>query len=73
MGSRAYGRSCGAEILWVQLASGKRMPLDLKNMEQRFIVSGTTEPMQGSSRRTYLSHFAVCPNADEHRRPREAP
>jgi hypothetical protein len=68
MGSRSYCRSCGAELLWVQLASGKRMPLDVGSMEQRFIVSGATEPMSGSARRTYLSHFATCPNAEQHRK-----
>lgn len=39
-------RSCGADIHWIETASGKRMPVN---------PDGT-------------SHFATCPNADQHRK-----
>lgn len=64
--------SCGAEILWVKTAAGKSMPLSIASKEKRFVsergqainyagadVWGVTD--------TYLSHFADCPNAAQHR------
>lgn len=45
-------RSCGADILWCITKKGKKMPVDL--------------PPDGSDEPT-TSHFATCPNADEHR------
>jgi len=62
-------RTCQAAIIWAVTVSGKRMPLDAKP-EVRFILNedtGTT-----SARKTYMSHFATCPNAAQHRKPREA-
>lgn len=41
--------SCGADIVWIVTAAGKRMPVDA---------------------RTHESHFATCPNAAHHRKPR---
>jgi hypothetical protein len=67
MGSRAYCKSCGAEILWVLTVNGKKMPLSVSSLEQRFIVSAESEEMRASSRRTYRSHYSDCPNAAQHR------
>lgn len=68
MASRAYCRSCGAEILWIITGAGKRMPLDVRSVERRFVVDGSTEPMGAEMRNTYVSHFATCANADQHRK-----
>jgi hypothetical protein len=63
-------KSCGKEIQWVKMDSGKAMPVDVtpKSMVQ---VSGDghDEPM-GKVVRVFESHFATCPNAAQHRSPR---
>ncbi len=76
-------RSCGQMIVWVRTKSGKNMPCDSQLVtfksetggkerivtEQGNIISGKT----GVSREEadgigYISHFATCPYADEHRK-----
>ena len=66
-------RSCGAEIIWAQTEFGKLMPMDAEPT----ILPGafTLESQDGTSTkrarlvgRYYISHFATCPNAAEHRR-----
>lgn len=47
-------RSCGAQVVWEQTASGKKMPMDV-------------EPGPDGKR---VSHFATCPQADEWRKPK---
>lgn len=42
-------RSCGADITWVQTASGARMPLDLHQTKE---IDGKV---------CALTHFATCP------------
>jgi hypothetical protein len=61
-------RSCGADILWIETEIGKAMPIDA-TPEKRIIL----RPVGGTSRvgkvvDTYISHFATCPEADQHRR-----
>jgi hypothetical protein len=68
MADRGTCKSCGAAILWVVTASGKRMPLDA-NAERRFVIE-PEEPPLALSRETYSSHFATCPNAAQHRKDR---
>lgn len=56
-------RSCGAPLIWGLTAAGKRMPVD------------ATDPLLAPIARvvdTYVSHFATCPKAAEHRQPRPA-
>lgn len=76
-------RSCNAEIRWAKTAAGKRMPLDLEPSptgnvqlglvggEEIAIVVGPADAVaaQASGEQLYLSHFATCPNAAQHRRP----
>lgn len=50
-------RSCGAPIFWMVTKADKKMPLDIRSA--RLEEDGT---------RTYLSHFATCPQADQHRK-----
>ncbi len=55
-------RSCGQEIEWLKLKSGKSHPVNVKPV---FI-----EGREGTPIEAYKSHFATCENADEHRSPR---
>lgn len=54
-------RSCNAEVYWIQTATGKKMPVDAA-------VDGGVAP--GLHPGQGVSHFATCPHADQHRRPR---
>jgi hypothetical protein len=67
MADQSNCRSCNAPILWIVTnPGGKRMPLDAKP-EKRFVIEGG----QAFSRDTYVSHFATCPNAAQHRKPKD--
>lgn len=65
--------SCGAEVIWVELKSGKRHPLDAE-----IIVSDGTkllyvDDLRGfkklpAGRKGYVSHFATCPDAKDWRK-----
>jgi hypothetical protein len=65
--------SCGAEIIWAISDNGNRMPLDAK-VEKRFTLtfgdSSDPEwnPPVAHLANTYISHFATCPNAAQHRK-----
>ncbi len=50
--NKAECRSCGAEIFWVELPSGRKGPYD-------------ADPTGDVA-----SHFATCPNANQHRKPK---
>jgi hypothetical protein len=58
-------RSCHAEIIWAVTERGRRMPLSKASERRRFVLEHAT----GIARSvvTYESHFADCPNADQHR------
>jgi hypothetical protein len=70
-------RSCGAPIRWALTTNGRRIPLDPDPVEGGNLAladQGTTpiayyvdpedEPVPGP---LYVSHFATCPNAAQHR------
>lgn len=73
-------RSCGQQILWVRMKSGRSMPCDTLLIPYRqdpegelmlvtpegTVVRGTED--RDSPTAGYRSHFATCPNAGEHRR-----
>lgn len=79
-------KSCGREIVWIKMSSGKAMPCDAApisysenmhpNAKGNNILTLVTE--KGTIVRTvfdpsgdkvgYTSHFATCPNANQHRR-----
>ena len=62
-------RSCGASIVWVVMRpSGKRMPLDAK--PEKRITLDDVDPGVGEMTDTYVSHFATCPQAASHRKPK---
>lgn len=58
----AQCRSCGAEVFWITTDAGRQMPVDVN------VEGGRTPGVDADGRG--ISHFATCPFADEHRRPR---
>lgn len=63
-------RTCGADILWCTLPSGKSMPLDAKASTQ-FLVDGDSlqsANVQAKAVQVRASHFSTCPQAGQHRR-----
>lgn len=67
-------KSCGAEIVWGRTIHDMAIPLDIKS-ELRFIFRPAPS-LRDDDRvvvtQTYQSHFATCPNAAEHRKPKDA-
>ena len=77
-------RSCGAEIKWIRTFSGKNMPVNAEMIhffpksgektelfvtEDGAVVHGVrAEEDQKFTHIGYISHFATCPNADQHRK-----
>lgn len=73
-------RSCGEEIVWIKMKSGKSMPCNAKAIPYRETFSGglklVTEEgnvingnYDGTSEDyAWISHFATCQYADRHRR-----
>jgi hypothetical protein len=67
-------KSCDAPIRWVKMAAtGKSMPLDVQRsasgnivLDEKTGLGGFALP--GDERPRYVSHFATCPNAKQHRR-----
>ncbi len=83
-------RSCDALIRWAKTSAGKLMPLDAEPTrngnvqlgwvggEEIAIVVGPADAVaaQAAGIELYLSHFATCPSAAQHRASRpsgEAP
>lgn len=80
-------KSCGAEIRWVKTMAGKNMPMDTEPTKGFVIVhagdggwklegdGGGYSHSEATARQVevYTSHFATCPNADEHRKKAEVP
>jgi hypothetical protein len=64
-------RSCGAAIVWATTSTGKQAPFDAKPIattDLKPIGDGTY--LASNTMRGYVSHFATCPNAAQHRRTR---
>ena len=53
-------KSCNKEIIWIKMKSGKAMPCD---MDKVIVVTEDGDTVTG-----YISHFATCPNANQHRK-----
>lgn len=76
-------RSCGAEIFWAETAGGKRMPVDADPVPDGNVIvedrpgdglrATVLEPgalmLDDPGLPRYVSHFATCPNASQHRHP----
>jgi len=54
-------RSCQAGIVWLKTKSGKNMPVDADTWKQG-------DPHLFNPDIGHISHFATCPNADDHRK-----
>lgn len=74
-------RSCGAPIRWARTSTGKRMPVDaepnpdgnvtlIPPLESADFPLAVVSSERDPSVIRYTSHFATCPNADAHRKPR---
>lgn len=63
-------KSCGAEIRWLKTKAGKNIPVDLPDPEDlkrdEILAADLYE------KATMTCHFETCPNADQHRKPRES-
>lgn len=70
---RGQCSSCGAPIIWAMSERRKRMPMDA---EPTVLAPGQYKLRENDDgsvdaylvRRVWVSHFATCPNADQHRR-----
>jgi hypothetical protein len=62
--------SCGAEILWMKTAQGKPIPLSVASKQKRFVLAPEIDNAVAFLLDTYLTHFADCPNAAQHRKPK---
>lgn len=63
-------RSCGAPIVFAKTAAGRLMPIDALEVSG-FAVDVTTDPPTLIEQvKVHQSHFATCPNADQHRKKR---
>ena len=54
-------RSCKAPIVWLKTSRGKNMPADASSV-------GVDDVLFDPAK--HISHFATCPNANQHRKPR---
>ena len=74
--------SCGAPLLWVRTEAGNWMPLDPQpifrgniKLNKGIAYYQTKEEVHEADAlllpTLYLSHFATCPNAKKHRKPKE--
>lgn len=76
-------KSCGAEIIWVKMRSGKSAPCNPEPIHYRKLVHGIENMLilvtpegdvtpgqawEDSDLFGYISHFATCPYANRHRR-----
>lgn len=76
-------RSCGAEIEWIELKSGKKMPVDLPALTEgtgtlvKVWPDGVAEVITNlgdldEDCTYYRSHFSSCPDSDDWRSRKES-
>jgi hypothetical protein len=56
-------RSCNAKIIWFKTEAGKNMPVDADTVEP-------DDDVEELDLSRHVSHFATCPNANQHRHKR---
>lgn len=54
--------SCRAAIVWLRTVNGNRMPVDAATVKP--------DDTEYNGKAGHVSHFATCPDAAKHRRPR---
>jgi hypothetical protein len=64
-------RSCRKAVVWAKTAHNRPIPLDAESAETRFVLEETDGHTTAVSRRTFVSHFAVCPDAEQWRKPKQ--
>jgi len=81
MGAAKLCLSCHAPVVWAQTERGKRIPIDREPRPDGNLVllgdilagQGTLfaaifDPIRHTGKTRFVSHFATCPHAGEHRR-----
>lgn len=70
-------RTCQQEIVWAKTAAGKSIPMD-PPQETRWVATDPppevgieTEDMYVKQVAVMVTHFATCPQADQHRKPKK--
>lgn len=58
-------KSCGAQIRFVEMPTGAKMPIEISPKNIVAKTGGQWRVITG-----YDSHFANCPGADKHRKPK---
>lgn len=61
-------KSCNQEIIWAVTPKGKNTPLDAKKVKIAQVMDMGGILKIEEAHEGHLSHWATCPNADEHRR-----
>lgn len=76
-------KSCGASIIWARTPAGRVIPVDREPTEDgnvrltyrdhkaHALVVGKGEDLFSSGEARHTSHFATCPDADKHRKPKD--
>lgn len=62
--------SCGAEIEFMDLDSGRKMPYRPDTVEKRLVRFQSGSLIVGKVVDTWVPHFVDCPDADKHRKDR---
>jgi len=67
-------RTCGATIVWSRTENNKNIPLNPEPVEGGNIIlecnGALARVVKPDGARRYISHYATCPQAAQHRRPR---
>ena len=61
-------RSCDAPIAWATTPSGRKMPLSAAPAGNVTLRSDGVAVVVAAGEGSYVSHFATCPQAAQHRR-----
>lgn len=58
-------KSCGAEIKFVRMPTGRSMPVEVKSDQLLVLIDGEWLIKKG-----FRPHWESCPGADSHRKPK---
>jgi hypothetical protein len=79
---KANCRSCNAAIVWLNnVSNGKANPVDVEPSDKgnirivngkkaEYLSNEDAEAARGRGEKLHLSHFATCPDAKSHRKPK---
>ncbi len=60
-------RSCDASVVWMITNTGKNMPVDADSVDEAELEFDGMKP-KFDHQAGHVSHFATCPQANQHRR-----